>query len=95
VSFAPRPPPPVVLSESDMPGLAPDAPRDAARVAETATLGQLGARPKSLSAPRAIPTTSPARLAMPPVQEEEDEGARGAPAASERPRRALPSSPYL
>jgi serine/threonine-protein kinase len=95
VSFAPRPaPPPVVISESDGAGLSSDAPADATRIAETATLGLLEPRPKSQSAPRVPPTTGPPRLSLPP--QEGDEGAReGAPAASDRPRRAPPSSPYL
>ena len=95
VSFAPRPaPPPVVLSESDGPGLSSDAPAGVARIAETATLGPLGSHPKSQSAPRVPPTSGPARLSLPP--QEGDEGTReGAPAASDRPRRAPPSSPYL
>jgi serine/threonine-protein kinase len=90
---------PEVLSESDvrrraadtppdtLPSIADD-PTDGARIAETAALGELGARPKSLSAHRVPPPAGAVRL--PPPRRPDS-----APAASDRPHRGPPSSPYL
>ena len=91
---------PEVLSQSDVqsdvrvppqgapPDTRGDDPTDGARIAETAALGALGARPKSLSTHRVPPPAGPARLSLPQRPE-------SAPAASDRPHRPPPSSPYL